>query len=327
MNRRKVLAPHHCINIHPRDDVTTTRTDDDRVRESAVFTEATRVLSDDANHSLIATALAKWNAQTKDDAKRIHDAIASEFPDEFDPQTYWTAAAAHKFRDFFAWGHDHDFGFGFKRSGAMGQRHIEIVSECLQYGLMPADLAGRAVLDVGCWSGGDVLLLAGLGAKVTAIEEHRRSAASATRLCELVQCPINLVTDSVYKDRQDWASRYDVIYASGVIYHVTDPLLFARILFAYLKPGGTLILETKASAGDKSFCGYSGTIERGWNWYAPNREALGRWLVDAGFDTERIKLRVRTNGRLLSSAVKTQARALPETAGFSRPGSWLEGTV
>jgi SAM-dependent methyltransferase len=297
--------------------VTTIRTDDDRVRESVVFAEATPVLSESATSGLIASALSKWSAPTKPEAQRIHDLIAAEFPDEFNPNTYWTAAADHKFRDFFAWGHDHDFGFGLQRSGAMGQRHIEIVSECLRYGLMPSDLAGKNVLDVGCWSGGDVLLLAGLGAQVTAIEEHRRSAASATRLCELVHCPINVVTDSVYKDRTDWAAKY----------HVTDPLLFARILFAYLKPGGTLVLETKASAGDNSFCGYSGTVERGWNWYAPNREALGRWLVDAGFDSSHIKLRVRPNGRLLSSAIKTSPRALPETAGFSRPGSWLEGIV
>lgn len=307
--------------------MTTIRTEGDRVRESVVFAEATEVLNESSVAQLTSSALTKWNVATAQDAQRIHDVIAKEFPDEFDPQTYWTAAATHKFRDFFAWGHDHDFGFGFKRSGAMGQRHIEIVSECLKFGLMPSKLARLSVLDVGCWSGGDVLLLAGLGAKVTAIEENQRSADSATRLCELVKCPINLVTDSVYKDRKDWAATFDVIYASGVIYHVTDPMLFARILFAYLKPGGTLILETKASAGDKSFCGYSGTVERGWNWYAPNRESLGRWLVDAGFDAEHIKLRVRENGRLLSSSVKTEMRSLPETAGFSRPGSWLEGAV
>lgn len=307
--------------------MTVLRTDDDRVREVATFAEATVQVDNTTTQRLLSSALAKWTAATQPEAKRIHDAIAAEYPDEFDPQTYWTAAADHKFRDFFAWGHDQDFGFGLKRSGAMGQRHIEIIGECIQYGLLPAQLAGLNVLDVGCWSGGDVLLLAGLGANVTAIEENRRSADSAIRLCELVKCPMNLVTDSVYKDRQDWAGKFDVIYASGVIYHVTDPMLFARILFAYLKPGGTLVLETKATSGDKSFCGYSGTLERGWNWYAPNREAMGRWLVDAGFEADSVKLRVRTNGRLLSSSIKTKACALPETAGFSRPGSWLEGIV
>lgn len=303
------------------------RSETDRVRENAAFTEASKILTDAQVADRLAAAVSKWTAGSEEDAVRTRDLLASEYPDEFDPNSYWTTAADHKFRDFFAWGHDHDFGFGIKRSGAMGQRHLEIVGECLQYGLLPADLAGKNVLDVGCWSGGDVLLLAGLGAKVTAIEEHLRSAASASTLCRLVGCPVTMVTESVYKDRTDWRGSFDVIYASGVIYHVTDPLLFIRILFAYLKPGGTLVLETKASAAEGSLCGYSGIRERGWNWYAPNREVLGRWLVDAGFDTDEVKLRLRTNGRLLSSARKTEERALPETAGFSRPGSWLEGVV
>lgn len=307
--------------------MTTVRTEDDRVREAVSFAEARSVMATQQVDQITQSALARWMAADQSAAKFQHDTLAAEFPDEFNPNVYWTAAASHKFRDFFAWGHDHDFGFGLHRSGAMGRRHIEIVGECIQYGLMPKDLSGKKVLDVGCWSGGDVLLLSGMGAEVTAIEEHRRSAASAQRLAELVRCPVNLFTDSVYKDRTDWAQRYDLIYASGVIYHVTDPMLFARILFAYLKPGGILILETKATAGEKSFCGYSGTVERGWNWYAPNREAMGRWLVDAGFDADKIQLRVRENGRLLSASVKTELRALPETAGFSRPGSWLEGIV
>ncbi len=303
------------------------RTEADRIRTSVPFTEATKVMSDAEVGQRLDAAVSKWTARSENEARRLHDIIAEEFPDEFDPNSYWTTAADHKFRDFFAWGHDHDFGFGHKRSGAMGARHLEIVGECLQYGLLPAELAGKTVLDVGCWSGGDVLLLAGLGAQVTAIEEHLKSAASAKRLCELVNCPLTMVTESVYKDRRDWRAKYDVIYASGVIYHVTDPMLFARILFAYLKPGGTLVLETKASAADGSLCGYSGIRERGWNWYAPNFEVLGRWLVDAGFETDEIRIRSRTNGRLLSTARKTAETALPETAGFSRPGSWLEGAV
>jgi SAM-dependent methyltransferase len=299
----------------------------DRVREAVVFAEAAPVMPLPEAARVVERALARWEPATMAEAKRRHDVLAKEFPDEFDPQSYWTAASDHQFRDFFAWGHDQDFGFGMRRSGAMGARHIEIITECIQHGLLPGDLAGRTALVVGCWSGGDVLLLSGLGATVTAMEEHRRSAASAARLCELMGCPVRLIMDSVYRDRQDWAERFDIIYASGVIYHVTDPLLFTRILFAYLKPGGTLVLETKASAGAKSVCDYSGTVESGWNWYAPNREALGRWLLDAGFDADTIRLRVRTNGRLLSASTKTQAKALPESAGFSRPGSWLEGAT
>jgi len=79
--------------------------------------------------------------------------------------------------------------------------------------------------------------------------------------------------------------------------------------------------------GSGASCSYSGVVEKGWNWYAPTFEAMGRWLVDAGFAEEHIRVHRRSIGRLLASCIKTKPAALPETAGFSRPGSWLEGVV
>jgi 2-polyprenyl-3-methyl-5-hydroxy-6-metoxy-1,4-benzoquinol methylase len=192
-------------------------------------------------------------------------------------------------------------------------------------GFLPRDLADTEVLDVGCWSGGDALLLAGLGARVTALEEHPVSAAAADRLCTLVGAPVEVVRQSLYRDDPAWAGRFDLIYLSGVVYHLTDPLLALRLCFAYLKPGGRLIVETKASHRGGGACDYAGTSEKGWNWYAPTLESLGRWLVDVGFPRDAIQLHMRPIRRLLACAVKGEAVALPEVAGFSRPGSWLEG--
>ena len=209
----------------------------------------------------------------------------------------------------------------------MSTRHIEITAEALELGMLGPDLRGKEVLDVGCWSGGDLLVLAGLGSQVTAIEEHPVAARAARRMVELLGVQASVLQTSVYSDRREWSGRFDYVYCSGVIYHVTDPLLLLRILFAYLKPGGDVYLETKAVSGEGSLCGYSGTMEKGWNWYAPNEDALGRWLVDAGFDAPSVRIHRRGNGRLLASGHKSEVRGLRETAGFSRPGSWLEGKV
>lgn len=276
---------------------------------------------------ILRNALGRWQAASPAAAQAQADTLVREFPDDHETDVYWTSASDQKFRDFFTWGHDHDFGHGVVRKGAMGRRHLEIIAEGLMFGLLPANWNGLRVLDVGCWSGGDALALAGFGAKVQALEEHPRSAASARKLFELTGADIPVHVASVYADRMEWRGAFDAVYASGVIYHVTDPLLFLRILFAYLKPGGRIFLETKGQTGDGSVCGYSGTLERGWNWYAPTREAFGRWLVDAGFGAETVQLKVRGNGRLLAAAVKTAPCKLSETAGFSRPGSWLEGEV
>lgn len=274
--------------------------------------------------ALVGRALARWQAGDVESAQRWHDTLWREFPDQSSAEGYWHDASQSTFRGFFTWGHDHDFGHGVRRAGAMGPRHIEICSESISRGLLPADLSGKEVLDIGCWSGGDVLILGGLGARVTALEEHPASAASARRLFELCGCPAEVVHGSLYQERPGWAGKFDVIYCSGVVYHVTDPLLFLRICFAYLRPGGQLVIETKADAGDSSSCGYSGTLVKGWNWYSPTRTALGRWLVDAGFLPDEVTLWTRPNGRLLAGAIKGEKRALPESAGFSRPGSWLE---
>ena len=291
------------------------------------FREPEPVMSDRQAGDIVARALAKWEAATPEAARRIASVLESEFPDQAGPADFWHTQSSVAFRDFFVWGHDHHFGHGVRRTGAMGPRHIEITTEALRLGMLHESLQGKQVLDVGCWSGGDLLVLAGLGGEVVAMEEHPIAASAAKRLLDLLELKIPVIESSLFADKSEWAGRFDYAYCSGVIYHVTDPMLLLRILFAYLKPGGEVFIETKSAAGEGSICSYSGTLEKGWNWYAPNETALGRWMVDAGFDADTVRVYRRENGRLLAWGRKTGPRALRETAGFSRPGSWLEGTV
>jgi 2-polyprenyl-3-methyl-5-hydroxy-6-metoxy-1,4-benzoquinol methylase len=275
----------------------------------------------------VVSAVARWTPRDGAQSRRVHDELARAFPDDQSPQTYWHDAWRLGFKDFFSWGHDQDFGSGLQRKGTMSTRHVEILAECLEYGYLDGDLQEREVLDVGCWTGGDVLALAGLGARVTAIEEHPVSARAATALCQLLNVPAAIIQRSLYQEEPAWQSRFDVVYLSGVVYHVTDPVLALRICYSYLKPAGRLIVETKACHLEGPYCEYSGTLEKGWNWYAPTFETLGRWLVDAGFPKDAVAVHRRPLGRLLACAVKSQAEVLPDAAGFSRPGSWLEGPV
>lgn len=272
-------------------------------------------------------AMAKWQPRSEAESQKIFTTLADVHPDHHTPEDFWHSASSKAFRDFFVWGHNHDFGHGFVRAGAMGDRHKEISSELISMGMMPGNLNGKRVLDIGCWSGGDLLILAGLGAQVEAIEEHPLAAATARHLSQLVGCNAPIHSFSAYNDRPEWKQTFDLVYCCGVIYHVTDPLLLLRICFAYLKPGGRLVIETKMQEGTGAICSYSGVVERGWNWYAPTAETMGRWMVDAGFEGEHVQVYRRPIARLLAAGVKTKAAALPETAGFSRPGSWLESLV
>jgi len=298
-----------------------------KLNPTLAFQQASSIMSENDALKIVENALSKFQATTPEQASYYYDTLCSEFPDHVSNETYWNEYASVAFKDFFTWGHNHNFGFGKIRNGAMQDRHIEITKESILNGFLDTDLQGKKVLCIGCWSGGDALILAGLGAEVTAIEEHELSARSAHRLFELVGADIEIVTDSLYKDNQKWLHHFDHIYCSGVIYHVTDPLLFMRICFAYLKPGGKLIIETKAGKTVDNHCLYSGTSEKGWNWFSPNPEVLGRWFYDAGFPFKHINIYQRPIGRLLAAGTKEEPTRLPEPAGFSRPGSWLEGEV
>jgi len=131
---------------------------------------------------------------------------------------------------------------------------------------------------------------------------------------------------SAYQDKPEWRQGFDVVYCSGVLYHVTDPLLLLRICFCYLRPGGRLIIETKAwPDSEESGCHYSGTSIKGWNFFAPTELALARWFFDAGFPAGNIQIYTRPMKRFLACAIKDGAARFSESAGFSRPGSWLEG--
>ena len=268
-------------------------------------------------------SLQTWNAPTEDLAKKWLAESYKKFPNQYEPDAHWDEAAGREWNNWFSWGHDHDFGFGHKREGSMTTRHIEIAAEAISWGMLPKSLSAKTVLDVGCWTGGDLLLLAAMGASVMGLEGDPISTKAAQHLCRQVGCDANIINADVYEDRKAWKQKFDLIYCTGVVYHVSDPVLMLRILFGYLKVGGSLIIETKAQAGKTATASYSGTLEKGWNWFAPTRQTLGRWFVDAGFNQKDVIVNKRTNGRLLGCAKKAMAAKMPDSSGISRPGTWL----
>ena len=106
----------------------------DRVRDTdqpQTFPEPKQVMPREAAEKIVTDVLAKWQSTSEAEARGIADELAEEFPDQARPDDFWHSQSSVAFRDFFVWGHDHDFGHGISRSGAMGPRHIEITSEAL----------------------------------------------------------------------------------------------------------------------------------------------------------------------------------------------------
>jgi len=235
-------------------------------------------------------------------------------------------------RDFtiqFEWGHNHDFG-AFTMEGTMRDRHINIIATFLtDYGLTAEDFKGKRVLDIGCWTGGTSLAFAALGAEVVAIEEVKKYAicveylANAFGLTNLKVERLSLFA----LDTEDFYDRFDYVFYSGVLYHVTDPVLSLRIAFNCLRDGGRCLLETFAANGADSYCEYHGAYETyqresrgkprwGWNWFLPTPEATRRMMIDVGFRVTHIDL--HDEKRILAIGVRDQHIDMLR-AGLSKP--------
>ena len=239
---------------------------------------------------------------------------------------------ASRQRDFtiqFEWGHNHDFGT-FSMQGTMRDRHVNILATLLtDYGLTVADFAGKRVLDIGCWTGGTSLLLAAMGAEVVAIEEVKKYAICVEYLANAFGLT-NLTVErhSLYAlDMPEFYERFDFVLYSGVLYHVTDPVLSLRIAFNCLRDGGRCMLETYAANGADSYCEYHGAYETynretrgqprwGWNWFLPTPEATKRMMIDVGFRVTKIDL--HDENRVLAIGVRDQHVDMLR-AGLSKP--------
>lgn len=198
----------------------------------------------------------------------------------------------------FHWGHNHTFSSTFKIEGRMGNRHLNIISQFVDKFSMPFDLKNKKVLDIGVWTGGTSLLLVAMGAEVIAIEEVSKYADMVNYLSYSfgIQDLLKCYSLSLYEALPMYCDYFDYVLYSGVIYHVTDPLLSLRQVFTSLKNGGEVFIETYGINSSESVCKYEGPniyssgnedlLNRtGWNYFIPSTKCLERWCYDVGFQS------------------------------------------
>ena len=117
---------------------------------------------------------------------------------------------------------------------------------------------GPRVLDVGCFTGDLLVMLRERGADVYGLELQREAVEIAARAL-----PGRIFRADVAGSSFP-PGPFDVVVASGLIEHVTDPVALLRRLHDLLRPGGVLLIETPDSGSAPAH-----VLGRYWPPYAP----------------------------------------------------------
>jgi 2-polyprenyl-3-methyl-5-hydroxy-6-metoxy-1,4-benzoquinol methylase len=223
----------------------------------------------------------------------------------------------------FKWYYDHDFG-DFKVSGSSGDRHLRLLATFIdELPALPRDLTGTRVLDIGCYTGATSLLFTAMGASVVGVEEVKKYADLVEYFAKSFAIDLEVDNSSMYKlTAPEYQDAFDYVLFAGLLYHLSDPVLGLRIAFNSLKPGGRILLNSRASHSNEKTLEYQGPnvngdrINRpGTNWFFPSPSTTAEMLGDVGFED------VRTiRGPYWVSAVATKKRQVDMIrAGLSVP--------
>ena len=191
---------------------------------------------------------------------------------------------------------DHPLG-DYPRFKWQGFRHV-----------VPDDLTGRTVLDIGCNAGFYAIEMARRGAEVTAIDSDPRYLAQARLAADAAGVAVDLRHLDVYQVAR-LGRRFDLVIFMGVFYHLRHPLLALdllhrhvvgdRMLFQSMQRGSQ---DVAPVAQDYPFAEWQVFDAPGWprlhfvehryaedptNWFVPNRAAVEAMLRSAGFAIER----------------------------------------
>ncbi len=148
------------------------------------------------------------------------------------------------------------------------------------------DLSGKVVADIGCNNGYYMFRMASQAPEfVLGFEPYVQHYFTFSALNSFAGLG-NLAVDLLGIEHLPlFPDCFDVIFCLGILYHRPSPIDSLRDLHAALKPGGCLLIESQAIAGEqsmalfpeKTYAKVPGT------WFVPTASCLHNWLARAGF--------------------------------------------
>jgi SAM-dependent methyltransferase len=270
---------------------------------------------------------ADWQIETDAQRKAAEALLALIGTDDWQGEGYASPDMQRDLSIRFHWGHTHRFAHDLAVEGRMKDRHVNLAAQFIEgFGLSPDAVRGKAVLDIGCWTGGTSLMLRTLGASsVHALEEVVKYAQTADRLMKEVYGLQDMQAEaaSLYDLRE---GDFDLVYIPGVVYHLSDPVLGLRRLFNCLKDGGEILVESAGIDDDRAICLFRGNRRQvggsaeglnrsGWAWFWPSASCLACWLDEAGFEDVSV-FRSPVDGRVYGKGTRKGYREITR-AGLS----------
>ena len=172
--------------------------------------------------------------------------------------------------------------------------------------VIPQDLTGKSVLDIGCNAGFYAMEMKRRGAvRVLGIDSDDKYLAQARFAAEVNELDIEFRRMNVY-DVPQLGEKFDVVIFMGVLYHLRHPLLALDILhdhvtrdiliFQSMQRGSREVPELQADYHfwetdifDKAEFPKMFFIEKSYssdwtNWWIPNRACMEAMLRSAGFE-------------------------------------------
>jgi tRNA (mo5U34)-methyltransferase len=163
--------------------------------------------------------------------------------------------------------------------------------------ILPVDVAGARVLDVGCNGGRLSIEMKRAGAsEVVGLEAFPQYLQQARLARELTGLEIDYRQMDVYEVDERLGS-FDITLFLGVIYHLKNPIgaleNLARVTRGVIVVESAILPEMREQLPEMSHFGgrghvaafieNGGGIEALENWFVPTADALRAWLAAAGF--------------------------------------------
>lgn len=190
--------------------------------------------------------------------------------------------------DALPWFHQIDFGNGIRTPGSIRAAAIERMERRI-FG--PLDLAGKSVLDIGCWDGAYALAAMRRGAgRVLATDHYAWHEGPGDRrsfdLLRSYLAPAIEVMDAPVEElTEDRIGSFDVVLFMGVFYHLRHP--FAVLEQVAKLARDVLVVESRITSGLVPWPVmrfHPGRFEGDpTNWWTPNRSCMEALLRDSGF--------------------------------------------